>query len=63
MSAFSNGTEFDVFQERNCWKGPDCRLWDDCGYILDALIGNPTPDEWTPNAGMGRYDCGAYEPV
>lgn len=67
MSAFSNGTEFDVFCAQNCAGCVEDGLVGDgpenaqCRYI-DTVFLNPelsAPSVWLPHGGMGRYTCTA----
>ncbi|WP_131823235.1 hypothetical protein [Mycobacteroides chelonae] len=63
---FSNGTEWETFQWRNCLRsgapGRECvkDRNEDCPLIAQSFA-DETPSAWKPNGGMGRYDCTAYE--
>jgi len=70
MSAFSNGTEWDIWEASHCdvcqvdapWRRNESEQG--CPLILDAMTGG-TPVEWVaPDpAWPHHYECSKFEPI
>lgn len=71
MSAFSNGTEWDIWEARWCanckvdeaWRRDESKPG--CDLIMDAMVFDATPAEWTaPDpAWPHTYECSKFKPI
>lgn len=57
-TAFSNATEYEIWAARWCDK---CVLFDDCAILLDVMINNQVPAQWTAKDYLHWYECSAFD--
>lgn len=71
MSAFSNGTEWDIWESNWCANCKVDEVWrrdeskPGCDLIMDAMVFEATPAEWVaPDPDHPHnYECAKFQPI